>query len=191
VSAEARQGDDWRLALLVLAGSVPTAVIGLLIKPVFEHLNAAVPVSFALIVTGAILWTAPRGGLKATVASLSFRDAVLAGVAQGFAVIPGISRSGSTIAMLLWRGASPDVAPRLSFLMYLVVSVGVAVLGAEEVLAADVSWEALAAMTLASFAVGYVALLILFAVLRRGRFRVFAPYLWGVAALTLARVAFG
>ena len=191
VSPSARQEEGWRMALLVLVGSVPTVAIGLGLRPVFEQLGQAVPVSFALIVTGVVLWTAPLGGAKDRVSRLSFRDALLAGVAQGLAVIPGISRSGATIAMLLWRGAAPTMAPRLSFLMYLVVSFGVALLEADTVLGEPIAWPALAAMTLASFAVGYVALHVLFALLRRGRFRVFAPYLWLIAAFTLARVAFG
>ena len=190
-SAEGRQSDGWRMALLVLAGSVPTVVIGLLLRPVFEDLNAPFPVALALIATGALLWTAPRGGPKASVRDLTFVDALVTGVAQGLAVVPGISRSGATIAALLWRGASADVAPRLSFLMYLLASAGVAVLTVDEVAAADLDWAALIGMTVASAVVGYAALFVLFAVLRRGRFRVFAPYLWLVAGITLARLAFG
>jgi undecaprenyl-diphosphatase len=190
-SAEGRQSDGWRMALLVLAGSVPTVVIGLLLRPIFATLNAPLPVALALIVTGLALWTAPKGGSKTTVRDLSFRDAVITGVAQGLAVVPGISRSGATIAALLWRGASADLAPRLSFLMYLVASAGVAVLTLDEIVAAEFSWGALIGMTVASFAVGYAALIVLFAVLRRGRFRVFAPYLWFVAAVTLMRLALG
>ena len=90
---------------------------------------------------------------------------------------------------MLFRSA--DLAPRLSFLMYLLASAGVAVLTLDEIRAADLDWGALIGMTVASAAVGYAALLVLFAVLRRGRFRVFAPYLWLVAAATLARLAFG
>jgi len=189
VSPEARREEGWRLALLVLVGSIPTVVIGLALRPVFEQLGQAVPVAIALAVTGLVLWTAPRGGAKDAPARLTFRDALLAGVAQGMAVVPGISRSGATIAMLLWRGASADMAPRLSFLMYLVVSFGVAILEADTVLGERIAWGSLAAMTIASFVVGYLALLVLFAVLRRGRFRVFAPYLWALSAFTLARVA--
>lgn len=187
VSAEARRSDGWRLALLVLAGSVPTAVIGLAIRPVFEDLNSVVPVSIALAVTGAVLWWAPRSGPKASVHDLTFRDVLVAGIAQGLAVVPGISRSGATIAALLGRGASADLAPRISFLLYLVVSAGVALLGIGDVLAADLPWGTLVGMTLASFAVGYASLFVLFAMLRRGRFRAFAPYLWAVSALTLGR----
>jgi undecaprenyl-diphosphatase len=117
-------------------------------------------------------------------ARVTFLDALLAGVAQGLAVVPGISRSGATIAMLLWRGASADMAPRLSFLMYLVVSFGVAVLGPTRCSAPGVTWGPLLAMTRPRSSVGYAALMLLFALLRRGRFRVFAPYLWAVAALT-------
>jgi undecaprenyl-diphosphatase len=191
VSAEGRQSDGWRMALLVLAGSVPTVVIGLLLRPVFAGLNAPLPVALALIVTGLALWTAPKGGPKVTVRDLRFRDALITGVAQGLAVVPGVSRSGATIAALLWRGASADLAPRLSFLMYLVASAGVAVLTLDEIVAAEFRWDALIGMTVASFAVGYAALIVLFAVLRRGRFRVFAPYLWFVAAVTLLRLALG
>lgn len=190
-SPSARQEEGWRMALLVIAGSIPTAIIGLGLRPVFEQLGTAVPVSIALAVTGVVLWTAPLGGAKDHVSRLTFRDVLLAGVAQGLAVIPGISRSGATIAMLLWRGAAPTMAPRLSFLMYLVVSFGVAPLEAATVLGEQIAWSALAAMTLASFVVGYGALHVLFVLLRRGRFRVFAPYLWLIAAFTLARVALG
>lgn len=184
-SATARRSEGWRLALLVLTGSVPTAVIGLLLRPVFEHLNAIVPASIALAVTGTVLWLAPRSGPKAQVRDLTFRDALIAGAAQGLAVVPGISRSGATIAALLARGASADLAPRISFLMYLVASTGVALLGLDEVRGAALPWGALVAMTAAAFAVGYASLFVLFALLRRGRFRSFSPYLWAVAAVSL------
>ncbi len=185
VSAEARTKPGWRLALLVLAGSVPTAVIGLAMRGLFERLNAPLPVAIALAVTGFILWFAPRSGPKHSPEQLSFLDALVAGVVQGLAVIPGISRSGSTIAALLARGADKELAPRMSFLLYLVVSAGVAVLGVSEVMEANVRAAPLIAMTVASFAVGYLALSAVFAVLRRGRFRAFSPYLWAVSALTI------
>lgn len=189
VSREARMGPGWRLALLVLVGSVPTAAIGLGLRGVFETLNAPLPVAIALAVTGFILWFAPRSGPKDTPAKLTFVDALIAGVVQGLAVIPGISRSGSTIAALLARGADKELAPRISFLLYLVVSLGVSVLGVDEVRAAGVDTLPLVAMTASSFVVGYVALRFVFAVLRRGQFRAFSPYLWAVSAITLAWLA--
>jgi len=185
-SAEARTRPGWRLALLVLAGSVPTAAIGLGLSGVFESLNRPLPVAITLAVTGFILWFAPKSGPKKEPKDLTFVDAVVAGVVQGIAVVPGISRSGSTIAALLARGADKELAPRVSFLLYLVVSLGVAVLGIAEVREAEVQVGPLVAMTASSFVVGYLALVSVFAVLRRGRFRAFSPYLWVVSAVTLA-----
>lgn len=188
-SAEGRKTEGWRLALLVLVGSIPTGIIGLAVRPVFESLNTPLLVSFALIVTGILLWVAPRGGPKAGPRDLTFTDALIAGLAQGIAIFPGLSRSGTTIAVLLWRGASAEMAPRLSFLMYLVVSVMVALLSLNEVLAARLDAWSLLVLVAASFLVGYAALFVLFGLLRRGRFRVFSPYLWAVALLTLVRLA--
>ena len=190
-SSAGRRTEGWRLALLVIAGSVPTAMIGLALRGVFESLNAPIPVSLALAVTGLILWTAPRPGIdrretaKKTAHDLTFRDAVLAGIAQGIAVVPGISRSGSTIAALLHLGAAGPLAARLSFLLYLVASAGVALLGFGEVTGSDLQVGPLVAMTIASFLTGWAAILALFSILRQGQFKWFAPYLWVVAAITL------
>ncbi len=187
-SAEARKSSGWHLALLVIVGSIPTAIIGLALRQVFERLNSPLPVALALIVTGFILWFAPRSGPKHEMKRVTFLDALIAGVVQGFAVIPGISRSGSTIATLLARGVDKELAPKLSFLLYLVVSFGVALLGIDEVRSADISAGPLVAMIVTSFAVGYVALRWVFALLRRGQFRVFAPYVWALSAVTLVHL---
>lgn len=188
-SAEARRGPGWRLALLVLVGSVPTAIIAFSVKGVFEHLNSPLPVAIALAVTGFILWFAPRSGPKSEVKQVTFLDALIGGLVQGLAVFPGVSRSGSTIAALLARGVDAGLAPRLSFLLYLVVSFGVAVFGVRDVLDADIGTAPLIAMTLSSFVVGFIALRLVFGLLRRGKFRLFSPYLWALSAFTLLRLA--
>jgi undecaprenyl-diphosphatase len=190
LSATARQGEGWRMALLVLAGSVPTALLGLMLRGGFHVLNSPLPVALALTATGFILWLTPKSGPKTTAKELTFRDALVAGVAQGIAVVPGISRSGATIATLLGRGCDGTLAARFSFLLYLVASVGVALLGIGELRSAQIPLPALVAMTISSFVTGYLALIWLFRLLRRGRFRIFAPYLWTVSAITLLSLAF-
>lgn len=190
VSAEGRKEEGWRLALLVIVGSIPTAIIGLAMRSVFHELNRPLPVAIALILTGFILWFAPRSGPKHTVTQITFKDALIAGTVQGLAVIPGISRSGSTIAAFLARGADKELAPKLSFLLYLVVSFGVALIGIDEVLGADIQMGPLVAMTAASFLVGYAALKLVFMLLRRGQFRAFSPYLWAVGAFTILYALF-
>ncbi|MAZ54022.1 MAG: UDP-diphosphatase [Trueperaceae bacterium] len=183
-SPRGRTQEGWALAIRVLLASIPTIFLGLGLREVFEQLNSPIPVSFALIITGLFLWFAPCSGSKTKVGNLTIFDVVFTGVAQGLAVIPGISRSGITISALLSRGASNELAPRFSFMMYLVISLGVAVLGLFD-LPKEIRLGSLTLMTLTSFVTGYIALYCLFAVLRRGKFRWFAPYLWLLATFTL------
>ena len=184
-SKAGRQSEGWRLAILVIIASIPTAIIGLGLKDVFEMINRPIVVCFSLIVTGIVLWFAPRGGNKERPKQLSYLDALIGGIAQGIAVFPGVSRAGLTIATMLTRGASSKLAPDFSFLLYLVASFGVALIGIDEVRNADLDILPLVAMVASSFVVGYAAILWLMAILKRGQFRWFAPYLWAIAAFTL------
>ena len=190
LSATKRKQEGWRLAILLLIASLPTAVIGLSLKGIFEVLNQPFYVSLALIATGFILWFAPKGGSKSEASDLTIIDAVIAGVIQGLAVIPGISRSGSTIATMLWRGASTSLAPKFSFLIYVVASLGVTLLGITEFKGVNIDISLLLVMILASFITGYLAILLLFSIMRKGKFRWFAPYLWIIAAITLSKLLF-
>jgi len=186
---EQRRLQAFRLALLVIVGSLPTAVIGLTLEPFFERLGTPVPTSIALVVTGLVLWFVPNTGHKTDPRAITWRDALLVGIVQGLAVMPGISRAGVTIGFLLWRGVSSDLAARLSFLLYLVVSFGVSILGIGELAEANIALLPLAIMSITSFAAGYFALIGLLRILQRGQLHRFAPYVWTVALLTLARVA--
>lgn len=189
-SARDRQTDGWRMAILVIIGSIPTLLLALILKPIFEDLNRPLFVSFALILTGFIMWFTYRSGPKDSVAKLTWKDALIGGIAQGIAIVPGISRSGSTIATMLWRGASAEVAAKFSFLMYLVASFGAAILSIIELRDIQIELAPLLGMIIASFVVGYIAIVWLFAILRRGQFKWFAPYLWIISAITLARLWF-
>ena len=182
---EARQREGWKLALLILVASLPALVVGLALKGVFERINNPVFVSFGLLLTGIILWTTPRGGPKDAPERVSLKDAFLGGLAQSLAILPGVSRSGSTIAAFLHLGLSPVLAAKLSFLMYSVASFGVMLLGLKDGLPDGVQAGPLLAMVAAAFASGYLAMLGLFGILRRGQFRWFAPYVWALAAWTL------
>ncbi len=189
-SAEARKEDGWHMAILVIIGSIPTVIMALILKPIFETVNRPLIVSFGLIITGFIMWFAFKSGPKENVQDLTWQDALFGGVAQGIAIFPGISRMGSTVAAMLGRGSSAELAARFSFLMYLVASLGAAVLAIFEAQTADISTVPLIAMTIASFVVGYAAVMGLFVVVRRHWFKWFAPYLWAIAAITIARIMF-
>jgi len=178
------------LGLIILA-SIPTGLIGLSFKDFFEsQFSNLTAVAGMLLVTGTLLFVAerlrrsrPQGRLEK---ELSVSDALVVGCAQGLAVMPGISRSGSTIATLLLKGVDGETAARFSFLMALPAVFGATLLQLrhlEELPAGQL--PAYLAGTLVAFAVGYAAIHLLLAVVRRQRLIWFAGYCWlvGVALL--------
>lgn len=171
-------GDRRILRLLILA-SVPTAIIGLAAKDVVEQLFEMMPVVGAmLLITGLLLYYAGRaqqGGRS--LGQMNKRDALLVGIAQGLAVMPGISRSGSTIGCLLLRGIDAEAAARFSFLLAL-PAVGGAVLlhlkDLDQVVTSEV--PAYLIGTFCAFASGLLAIRLLLSVLKRRRLGGFAIY---------------
>ena len=173
-------------AALIGVGSVPTALIGLGAKDLFTQAFATVTVpSVALLVTGLLLWTTRYAGRRRNVA-MRWRDAVVIGTAQGFAITPGISRSGTTIAVGMWLGLDRDLAARYSFLLAVPAIVGATVLEWESPAGLD-SRMLMAIMlgTVTAAVSGFFALRWLVQLVQHGAFWVFAPYCWCVGALGL------
>jgi undecaprenyl-diphosphatase len=108
------------LRMLIL-GSIPTAIIGLSGKDFFEGLfENLLVIGCMLIVTATLLALAEKTRKDGrSLAQVNGSDAILVGITQGLAIIPGISRSGSTIACLLLRGIDGEAAARFSFLLAL------------------------------------------------------------------------
>ncbi len=179
---------EGRDALFVLVASVPTAVIGLLSRDAVAALTASpLAVALGFLVTGALLvsslW-APRGEVDHP----SAWTALIVGVAQGVAVLPGLSRSGSTIVLALWLGVRPVRAFELSMLVSLPAVGGAVLLEGRHIrdFGDDVALVGLGAIV--AFFVGVLALNLLRRSLVRGLFPWFA--LWvvplGFATMALA-----
>jgi undecaprenyl-diphosphatase len=108
-----------RWLMLIAVGSVPTALIGLSLRGTVEemHLRPAW-VGVALLITAVLLIASERFGRRERgPEALGVADAVTIGIAQGLGVLPGISRSGVTVATALWRGAQAEVAVEFSILL--------------------------------------------------------------------------
>ncbi|BBO91332.1 undecaprenyl-diphosphate phosphatase [Desulfosarcina ovata] len=180
---------DIRMALLIVIGSVPTAIIGLLFKKITDQLfGSTAIVGCMLIVTGTLLWLTRRIRTQGRpVARTTLKDACLIGIVQGLAILPGISRSGSTIATALFLGVERKLAGRYSFLLSIPAIVGALVLGLDAPeLATRIPLATIIAGSLVSAAVGWLALVILLRVVDRGQLHRFAPYCWLVGLVTLA-----
>ena len=118
----------WRLALLLFVATVPTAVVGLLLKPAVEVTKLDPRFVGAMeIVTGLYLaasWLRKEGTKDRE--TMPWRDAILIGVVQGFAVLPGLSRSASTIAVGLLLGLAARWAADFTFLLAIPAIAGAA-----------------------------------------------------------------
>jgi undecaprenyl-diphosphatase len=108
-----------RLGLMVLVGSIPAGFLGILFGDLFESLFANVLiVPFMFLVSASILLVGERrGALEHGRDDVSIKEALIIGLMQGFAIVPGISRSGSTIATGLFMGLERETAARFSFLL--------------------------------------------------------------------------
>jgi undecaprenyl-diphosphatase len=120
-ASRAREVDeiDRRWLGLLIAGSIPTAVIGLALRDTAGHVHATPAwVGVCLLATALILVLSERVGRRTRGPDgLRLTDALLVGAVQGLAVLPGISRSGSTVGAALWRDVSAETAVEFSVLI--------------------------------------------------------------------------
>lgn len=179
---------DLKMALLIIVGSVPTAVLGLLFNEIAEKLFSSIAlVGLALIATGILLWI--TRGIKTpgrTIERFSMKDALAIGFTQGLAIIPGVSRSGSTISIGLLLGLDRETAARFSFLLSIPAILGAALLTALKIQPdALLPWKVTLMGTAASCLVGYAALRFLVHIVKRGGMHLFAPYCWVVGILAV------
>ena len=145
-----------RLALWIVLGSVPTAMIGLAFEDLFEQIfQTPKMVASAFFVTGSFLFATQylSEGTRDEEA-MTWKDALLIGTIQGLAITPGISRSGSTIAIAMLLGLRRDLAAKYSFLLSIPAIVGGFILKADE-LTIDAS-------TLPSLGAGFVVSALVF-----------------------------
>ncbi len=166
-----------RLGVALLVGTVPVAVAGAGVLPVVESLFASSRwVAVGLTLTAVVLWHS-RGAKKGSKTVPRTTDAVVIGLAQAAALLPGLSRSGTTIWAAMRRGVSRPEAARFSFLLSIPATAGAAT--AEIVGAPGVgSTSALTLLLGAAVAAvtGWAALHVLYRLVVKGRLWVFAPY---------------
>jgi undecaprenyl-diphosphatase len=189
-----RKPAAWRELGLIALASVPAAVVGIGFEDAVARVfDTPAWAGVGFLVTGVVLWSTRTPMARGLDVPIGPRIALLIGVAQAAAILPGISRSGSTVAAALWLGVAPVEAAAFSFLMALVAIGGAAVLSAPDLLGGGlgVSGGTLLLGGLAAAATGIAAIHTFVALLRRQDFHRFALYLWplGIAFLLYLRFA--
>jgi undecaprenyl-diphosphatase len=192
---------DRRLAWLLLAATIPAAVIGFALEDViastFHGDDDAARIAIAgFLVAGAIgLWLADRFGRRARdLDRVSAPTALTIGFSQALALLPGISRSGATITTGLALGLTREAAARFSFLLATPITLGAGLYGSRRLLTEShtgVEWVAIAVGFTAAAISGLVAIRFLLAWLRTRSVTVFSLYRIGLAAVVVALVFVG
>lgn len=178
---------DFRFIIYLIIGTIPAGVIGVLFEDfIDEHLASIKTVGITLLVTGLALWLIRNLRGRKNDADLSYRDAIIVGLAQAVALIPGISRSGATIVAAMALGMKQETALKFSFLLYIPVSVGGMILGFSDIL----HDENLASLALpytiafiASLIASYFSLKWFMNIMAKGNLKYFAIYCFIVGPL--------
>jgi undecaprenyl-diphosphatase len=190
-------GADLRLAVAIVAGTLPIGVLGLLFKKQIEADLRGLPViAGALILLAIVLALAERIGKRSRLtADLTFWQIQAIGLAQAMALIPGASRSGTTITAALLLGMRRDEAARFSFLLGIPAIAAAGVFQLKELIEVGVApgmWSALIVGTVVSFVFGWLAIDGLLKFLKSRSTLVFIVYriVLGVAILGLLKAGF-
>jgi undecaprenyl-diphosphatase len=189
---------DRRLAWLLIAATIPAALIGFTLEGVIEDSlhgdsDAARLAIAGFLVIGAVgLWLADRLGRRdRDVADITAPAAITIGLSQALALLPGISRSGATITAGLALGLSREAAARFSFLLATPITLGAGLYGSRRLLTEShtgTEWLAIAVGFALSAVAGLLAIRFLLAWLRSRSVAVFSLYRIGLALLVVVLV---
>lgn len=192
-SAAVRAGHDYRIAWLVIIGTIPIGVLGFLFEDSIQTVGRNLwLIATTLIVFGLLLGAAERyGSQRRPLRQLSVRDGLLMGFAQAMALVPGVSRSGGTITAGLALGLTRPAAVRYSFLLAIPAVVAAGLFQLPDVFATggpgrEPTPLQMAVATLIAFVVGYAAIAWLLRYVERHSVYLFV---WYRVALGLAIIA--
>ncbi|MBN95500.1 MAG: hypothetical protein CL928_15780 [Deltaproteobacteria bacterium] len=189
IGSQSSEGDGRehrQLAIAVTVATIPTGAMGLLFQDLFERLftNVSAVCAALLVTAGLLLATRFRSEPEGSGRPPTIALALLLGLVQGLAITPGISRSGATIAAALFLGMGREQAARLSFLMSVPAICGALALKLSSGISlSTMPWGPALIGFVTAVIVGYGALVLLVALVRRGQLHRFAAYLIPLAAL--------
>ena len=186
---EFRGHIDARMGWYVIIGSVPIVVLGVLLKDVIEEdFRNLWIIATTLIVMGLVLGVADRTAKQdRDLKQVGMKHAVLLGLAQALALIPGVSRSGATISMGLFLGLKREAATRFAFLLAIPAVVGAGVFELKDIPNGDnnYGWGPTLVATIVSFLVGYAAIAWLLKYVSTHTYTPFVIYRVALGLLTL------
>ena len=189
VTKDIRLKQDFNFIIYLLVATMITGIIGLLLEDfISSKLSSVSVVGFTLFITAFALWIIRNLKGYKNDEEITFKDAIIVGLAQAIALIPGISRSGATIVAAMLLGMKRDTALRFSFLLYVPVSLGVSLLSIGDIIS-DPYFNVLSIPYIIAFSASLVAsfyaLKWFINIMKKGKLKYFSLYCLIAGALVI------
>ncbi len=185
-----------RMCLYICLGSIPAVVFGLLFGHAAEtHFRGPATIAFTLSAAGFFLWLAEKKGIRSrNFSSITLKDVVIIGFSQALALIPGVSRSGSTITAALFLGLDRSSSARFSFLLSAPIIFGAGVYKIPDIMQQGLDLNQIIFYVIGFFSSaisGYMVISILMRFVRTRSLAVFAYYRFVLSAIVVAALLLG
>ncbi|MFS0884377.1 undecaprenyl-diphosphate phosphatase [Aeromicrobium sp. 179-A 4D2 NHS] len=194
-SRAARQAPEWRMGWFIIVGSLPIVLLGLLLEDLIDReFRNLWFIASMLIGMGLVLGLAERIGRKTKpIDDLSARDAILLGLAQACALVPGVSRSGATISMGLILGYERQAATRYAFLLAIPAVVGAGVYKLKDIPGGENAYGTVPTLvgTAVAFVVGLAVIHWLLQYVSKNSYTPFVLYRIALGAVVLVLLSAG
>lgn len=178
--SKARRGEQEdqlrKLGLMLLVGTIPIAVVGLLLTDYIDDIFNLQLVGCALVVNAAALFLYERFWAKGTKRNATFKDAIAIGAFQAVSIVPGISRSGTTLGGGLFRGLERETAAVFAFLLSVPTLIGAFSYGALTLERFDSTLFLLTIGFIAAFLTGLASISYLLKAVKAGKLWIFSAY---------------
>jgi len=191
--AEYRGHRDFRMGWYVIVGTIPVGIVGLLLRDFIKNdLRSLWVVAIALIAWSGVMWAAERAARQdRSEKNLNLTDAVVIGLVQCFALIPGVSRSGATISAGLFRGLDRVTATRVSFFLSIPALLAAGLFELKDALGGDIGVGETLVGTVVAFVVAYATIAWLLRFVADHPITWFVPYRVALGGLLLVLLATG
>ena len=176
-----------KLAWLTILATIPVGVVGVLFNDMIESMFQGLTIpAFLLLVTGCLLYASQRmNSGRIDVRNMTIKEALIMGCGQALAVLPGLSRSGTTIAAGLFAGLDKEFAAKFSFILSIPAILGAAVFQLKDLSGGSVEIGACIAGFVVAVISGYLAISVLLKIVREKSLDIFAYYCWIVGIIVL------
>ena len=184
---EVRRDPYKKLAWLTIAATIPVGVVGVLFNDLVEELFTGLTVpAFFLLITGCLLYASQRmNSGKIDLSNMTLKESLIMGCGQALAVLPGLSRSGTTIAAGLFSGLDKEFAAKFSFILSIPAILGAGVFQLKDLSGGSVEIGACIAGFVVAAVSGYLAISFLLKLIREKSLDIFAYYCWIVGVVVL------